>query len=226
MVCKRCQYSRVTIPLLIGSTAGLTYCGIGALSLLGKLPGAKFDENALKDKTLVPAEFLEKTIWWLVHRQTSVVQDDSEYNLPETNDDIPSSPPKHDVPSFYVLGATPTAPNIPNPHHAPLNISLNELQRAGFNGRCNKVADTCYSFWAGATLGVLNTRPHPLYLVLINDQTLQKVHLISFNANRRYLLEKTQHVIGGFGKLPGLPPGLSLLSPPLFPRKHSHTSHT
>jgi geranylgeranyl transferase type-1 subunit beta len=25
---------------------------------------------------------------------------------------------------------------------------------AGFNGRCNKVADTCYSFWNGATLAV------------------------------------------------------------------------
>ena len=25
---------------------------------------------------------------------------------------------------------------------------------AGFNGRCNKVADTCYAFWVGASLAV------------------------------------------------------------------------
>ena len=25
---------------------------------------------------------------------------------------------------------------------------------AGFNGRCNKIADTCYAFWVGASLAV------------------------------------------------------------------------
>ncbi len=39
-------------------------------------------------------------------------------------------------------------------------------------------------------------------------QILNKVHLMDFNANRRYLLEKTQHVVGGFGKLPGEDPGI------------------
>ena len=28
------------------------------------------------------------------------------------------------------------------------------LQWAGFNGRCNKPPDTCYSFWAVGSLGV------------------------------------------------------------------------
>ena len=36
---------------------------------------------------------------------------------------------------------------------------------------------------------------------------LNQIHLVDFNANRQYLLEKTQHMIGGFGKLPGDPPG-------------------
>ena len=30
---------------------------------------------------------------------------------------------------------------------------------------------------------------------------------MDFNANRRYLLDKTQHIIGGFAKMPGDPPG-------------------
>jgi hypothetical protein len=39
-------------------------------------------------------------------------------------------------------------------------------------------------------------------------------HLISPSLNRRYLLEHTQHPIaGGFGKVPGDPPGMII--PPL-----------
>lgn len=37
---------------------------------------------------------------------------------------------------------------------------------------------------------------------------LNKVYLQDFNGIRRYLLEKTQHMIGGFGKLPGDLPGV------------------
>lgn len=64
---------------------------------------------------------------------------------------------------------------------------------AGFNGRCGKRGDTCYSFWVGGSLDVL-----------------KKLHLIDVKANRRFLLEKTQHFIGGFAKLPGpgVPPGI------------------
>ena len=38
----------------------------------------------------------------------------------------------------------------------PLTASIGDesIPCAGFNGRCNKVADTCYSFWNGATLMV------------------------------------------------------------------------
>ena len=42
---------------------------------------------------------------------------------------------------------------------------------------------------------------------------LNKVHLLDFNANRRYLLDKTQHTVGGFGKLPGDPPGKAIVFP-------------
>ncbi|KAL7274525.1 geranylgeranyl transferase type-1 subunit beta [Rhizina undulata] len=57
--------------------------------------------------------------------------------------------------------------------------------RGGFHGRCNKRADTCYSFWVGGSLDVL-----------------KRLYLIDVKANRRFLLEKTQHFIGGFSKLP------------------------
>lgn len=38
-------------------------------------------------------------------------------------------------------------------------------------------------------------------------QMLNREHLQDFNAIRHYLLDKTQHMIGGFGKLPGDVPG-------------------
>lgn len=42
---------------------------------------------------------------------------------------------------------------------------------------------------------------------------LKREHLQDFNAVRHYLLDKTQHTIGGFGKMPGDVPGQYL--PPL-----------
>jgi len=86
------------------------------------------------------------------------------------------------------------------PDEDPVNFTLPDLAQlsleehqhlAGFNGRCNKVADTCYTWWVGAALF-----------------TLGQEHLISQEASRRFLLEKMQHRIGGFGKYPGSPPDL------------------
>ena len=60
------------------------------------------------------------------------------------------------------------------------------------NGRTNKVADTCYAFWVGASLDILKSSK-------LSDQS----------AVRCYLLGKTQHgVLGGFGKFPGDLPDL------------------
>jgi geranylgeranyl transferase type-1 subunit beta len=37
---------------------------------------------------------------------------------------------------------------------------------AGFNGRCNKPADTCYAWWIGATLKVgISRKPRPSLIV-------------------------------------------------------------
>jgi geranylgeranyl transferase type-1 subunit beta len=42
-----------------------------------------------------------------------------------------------------------------------------------------------------------------------------KAQLLNTKAARRFQFEQTQHRIGGFGKAPGDPPGLS---PPMMPR--------
>lgn len=56
-------------------------------------------------------------------------------------------------------------------------------QISGFQGRPNKPVDTCYSFWVGATLKILE-----IY------------HLIDYQQNKDYLLSTQDSKIGGFSK--------------------------
>lgn len=51
-----------------------------------------------------------------------------------------------------------------NPEDDPNDYaSTEEPDVVGFNGRCNKVADTCYSWWNAASLEVgYNPRPFQL----------------------------------------------------------------
>lgn len=55
----------------------------------------------------------------------------------------------------------------------------------GFQGRPNKPVDTCYSFWIGAALKILDA-----------------FHLTDYNANRSYIIETQETVVGGFAKWP------------------------
>ncbi|KAL5608536.1 hypothetical protein FOBRF1_009033 [Fusarium oxysporum] len=58
-----------------------------------------------------------------------------------------------------------------------------DLGHIGFNGRWNKKADTCYCWWVGGTLAMLGNST-----------------IINVIPSRRYLLDITQHRIGGFSK--------------------------
>ncbi|XP_071965116.1 geranylgeranyl transferase type-1 subunit beta-like [Antedon mediterranea] len=80
-----------------------------------------------------------------------------------------------------------------------------QRQQSGFQGRPNKPVDTCYSFWVGATLKLLDM-----------------FHLIDANCNRTYILSTQDESMGGFSKWPQYHPdalhayfgvcGLSLMS--------------
>jgi geranylgeranyl transferase type-1 subunit beta len=61
-------------------------------------------------------------------------------------------------------------------------------QSGGFQGRCNKLVDTCYSFWIGGTLQMLGNK----WLDMIDKDAL-----------RTYLLKGAQTKYGGFSKVPG-----------------------
>ncbi|XP_050401015.1 geranylgeranyl transferase type-1 subunit beta [Patella vulgata] len=80
-------------------------------------------------------------------------------------------------------------------------------QLTGFNGRPNKIVDTCYSFWVGATLKLLDI-----------------FELADADFNRSYILQTQSDITGGFAKWPQTSPdalhayfgvcGLSLLGEP------------
>lgn len=59
-------------------------------------------------------------------------------------------------------------------------------QQDGFQGRPNKPVDTCYSFWIGATLKILNA-----------------FELTSSKDNRQYVMSTQDKTVGGFSKWPG-----------------------
>lgn len=70
------------------------------------------------------------------------------------------------------------------------DLSLaNNVRHVACNGRCNKVADTCYTWWVGAALANLGQKD-----------------LLDWMPSRRFLLERMAHRIGGFSKHPGGPP--------------------
>ncbi|KAK1753350.1 terpenoid cyclases/protein prenyltransferase alpha-alpha toroid [Echria macrotheca] len=148
--------------------AGYAYCAISALSLLDRPI-----ENSISSH---PSNILHTGIrdkstltHWLASRQFVYLQPSSGDSDVDEEDEV----------NF-------TLPN------SLADLSLDDnLRYVGFNGRCNKVADTCYCWWVGAAL-----------------YTLDEAELISWEPSRRFLLEKMQHRIGGFGKHPGSPPDL------------------
>lgn len=120
------------------SHAGLTFCGLAAL----KLVGDTFAEND---------PWTQLTLQWLVHRQVD-----------------------------YTLG-----------RYGEYEY-YEEEDVGGFNGRENKLADTCYAWWVGALLALLS----PKFAGLI-DSTKAAA----------YLLERCQQpLVGGFGKDAASPP--------------------
>ncbi|NXA28565.1 PGTB1 transferase, partial [Ibidorhyncha struthersii] len=58
-------------------------------------------------------------------------------------------------------------------------------QQTGYQGRPNKPVDTCYSFWVGATLKLLNIFQYT-----------------DFEKNRNYILSTQDRLVGGFAKWP------------------------
>ncbi|RHZ62655.1 non-specific serine/threonine protein kinase [Aspergillus thermomutatus] len=163
------------------SHSGLTYCAIGALTFLRRLCPDQ-EHMAL----LSPGSWeFEHLLKWLVSRQTSDLGEEEESDEEDDDSPVQIDGLQYDAGNSRLEERVDLLPNLPPP-------TEESLHWAGFNGRCNKYADTCYSLWNTGTLVMMD-----------------RLSLVDQQRNRQYLLEKTQHIIGGFGKgigeLPVLP---------------------
>lgn len=131
-------------------TAGLTYCALGTLSFLGCLrPEDKFTSSV----TVPGSAEYERLISWLVYRQTTFIEQEeaedeedgggetagSDKPVTETQDQSKAGLSLHDA-----------IASLPSLEAVSPSTSL----CAGFNGRPNKIADTCYCFWVTGSLAV------------------------------------------------------------------------
>ena len=145
-------------PVLSGDTissspalpAGSTYNGVTALSLLRKLPR---DGPKSKAEKMMSVEFVDNLTRWLVSRQTLLLHEDEGLTIDE--EDSSNSNPSFTPQTFHVIGSSPAKAHA-DVASVPLSVevSAEEILYVGVNGRCNKVADTCYTFWVGGSLGV------------------------------------------------------------------------
>ncbi|KAF1950670.1 geranylgeranyl transferas-like protein type i beta subunit [Byssothecium circinans] len=156
--------------------AGFTCTAIFALSLVDRLPVSKADGRV---RGIVN---LPKTLHWLVSRQTLTI--DEEDAMDTYKDETDSSATCHDAHSFLKLQDYPSLRGKKS--FEDKTPSLAEFQWVGVNGRPNKIGDTCYAYWVLASIYVLGYQ-----------------HVVDTRPIRRWLVEKTQHMVGGFGKAPG-----------------------
>ncbi|KAK5796757.1 hypothetical protein VI817_006041 [Penicillium citrinum] len=161
--------------------SGHTYCAVGSLEFLRR---ASVDTQSVQMLSPGSPPF-EALVNWLASRQTGELGEEEEEEEEQEEGNKGQDQPKDETESHQPISEEDIST-------LPLITSLadDSIPCAGFNGRCNKVADTCYSFWNGATLMMLD-----------------RSSVVDSDRNRRYLLEKTQHLVGGFGKVPGDPPG-------------------
>jgi len=119
-------------------TAGYTYCAIASLSLLNRLPSPADSSPSPSNKELLPGlTNIPATIRWLVSRQVGYKEEDE-----EGEEEDPTQTQREALAGVYKDG-----PLVPG-------LSFEEEEFVGFNGRCNKMVDTCYAYWVIASLDV------------------------------------------------------------------------
>lgn len=131
--------------------AGWTYCGVGVLKLLAKLPLVASGEQSSPDADSESNVILQDLLRWLVNRQTLYIQEDNAAAEEEDSVDGTTSYMSH---SFQKDSSYPAAIVGVSDMLDVSELPADTPQYAGFNGRCNKVADTCYAFWVGGSLAV------------------------------------------------------------------------
>ncbi|KKA27831.1 hypothetical protein TD95_003907 [Thielaviopsis punctulata] len=151
------------------SHAGYAYCAIAALTLLG---AGEDTQSPTGPPTTIAAGVrdINKLIHFLVYRQQLYLTQPSTDSDADSDDEDEIPPPD--------MAVSQDVETVVSGH-------------VGFNGRQNKPSDTCYFWWAGATLAMLG-----------------HIDVLDPLPARRFLVDKTQHFVGGFCKAPGGRPDL------------------
>lgn len=180
------------------SHAGYAYCAVAALAVLDRpvddgTSGSKEQEASSTHYT--QRKLLQEGIGdipgfisFLVSRQFSYLE--AQEKKAEEDDEDPETA------NFQMAGLS-------------LSESNEDSMHIGYNGRCNKVADTCYTWWVLGSLSILG----------VLDQSTSSPATVgpeALSAARTFLLDKTQHAIGGFGKRAADPPDIYHSSLGLF----------
>ncbi|KAI5280469.1 hypothetical protein KEM52_004126, partial [Ascosphaera acerosa] len=146
---------------------GLTYCAIGVLHFLDRLPSSSSSPDLDAPPPLwQDSPRFERLLEWLANRQTTDLaegeQDDAEEGAGQQEGEADASgqedgrrEARHD--DVHETDKTGNEDSPPS----PLQIfdlpyidppAEQAVAYAGFNGRANKLADTCYCFWVTASL--------------------------------------------------------------------------
>ena len=157
------------------SHAGLAYTAIGALTFLRRTPNTLIDPTILAPGTLQ----FESLVGWLVSGQTSDLgeedDEEEEENEEEEDDDDDDEDARGGRGNiFHTEKGMMTTLSLNQKLDAlpPIQPQSHEsIGCAGFSGRTNKTADTCYSFWIMATLAVRTPVPINLHLLPAKPQS-------------------------------------------------------
>ncbi|KAL1854418.1 geranylgeranyl transferase type-1 subunit beta [Diaporthe australafricana] len=193
------------------SHAGYAYCSVAALALLDRPVGATAPEPEATDQQQTPFPHYSQSrsmqegipdipgfISFLISRQFAFLEKE-EQEADEDDED----------------------PETANFQMASLSLSEpdQDMKHIGFNGRCNKVADTCYTWWVLGSLSILGVLNHASLSSSSSSPSSQSSNTVdqsALEAARKFLLDKTQHAIGGFGKRAANPPDIYHSSLGLF----------
>ncbi|KAI1859406.1 hypothetical protein JX265_010409 [Neoarthrinium moseri] len=162
------------------SHAGYGYCAVSALSILDLA-----EEDAEEPNKSLQAGIADipALVHYLVCRQFAYTdeEEDEEEDEDGENEDGENE------------GEPPETLTTDTPIPEMATLSIDYVNIAGFSGRLNKIPDTCYTWWVAGALRIL-------------DAALPGATSVDRASGRAFLLEKTQHVIGGFGKHVDRPP--------------------
>ncbi|EEP82990.1 predicted protein [Uncinocarpus reesii 1704] len=163
--------------------AGLTYCALGTLSFLGYAPASESSKSSLDIRVAAcdpGSEEFESLIEWLAFRQTNIlVEEDVQSGITDEEGSHQTMEHSNSTPCS-IEEQISSLPVLPTSSEWPLE----NRNCAGFNGRANKLADTCYSFWVTGSLAVYTQIPLTPLAALIPTETCNRCLIVSMLSMR------------------------------------------